>query len=281
MRSVKGHGKRLTYYDFGRTPFFALQTDKRFSYCLAVPEDYDEDSGKSYTLVILVHGTERSAAMYRDQFMAFAAAHDCIVLAPLFPANMTSADDLSSYKFIAHGGIRYDHVLFDMIEEVAGKYRLASKNFLLHGFSGGGHFAHRLFILHPGRFLGVSIGAPGLVTLLDPALRWWAGIADIEELFGITPDIGAMRAVPVHMVIGDADRDTWEITMTPGGEWWVEGANDAGPTRLDRLAALRNSFEANGIKVECDFVPGVEHVGIKLLAPVRDFMARVLATPRS
>src|SRR5882757_5419036 len=138
MRSFQGHGKRLSYYDFGRTPFFALQADKRFSYCLAVPEDYDEDSDKSYTLIVLVHGTERSAAMYRDQFTEFAAAHDCIVLAPLFPANMTSDDDLSSYKFIGHGGIRYDHVLFDMVDEVVRKYRLSSEKFFLHGFSGGG-----------------------------------------------------------------------------------------------------------------------------------------------
>src|SRR5258708_7332208 len=132
MRSIQGHGKRLSYYDFGRTPFFALQTDKRFSYCLAVPEDYDEEGDKSYTLIVLVHGTERSAAIYRDRLAEFGAAHDCIVLAPLFPANMTSANDLSSYKFISHGRIRYDHVLFDIVYEVVNKYRLSSKKFLLH-----------------------------------------------------------------------------------------------------------------------------------------------------
>src|SRR5258708_20874492 len=90
MRSIQGHGKRLTYYDFGRTPFFALQTDKRFSYCLAVPEDYDEEGDKSYTLIVLVHGTERSAAMYRDRLAGFAAAHSFIFLSSLFPSHITS-----------------------------------------------------------------------------------------------------------------------------------------------------------------------------------------------
>jgi hypothetical protein len=277
MRISHGHGKKLTYYDIGRTPFFALQTDRRFSYCLAVPENYDEDDTRTYSLIVLVHGTERSASVYRDQFVEFAATHDCIVLAPLFPANMTASADLSSYKFIAHGGIRYDRVLLDMVEEVSAKYRLRSKQFLLYGFSGGGHFAHRIFILHPAKLLGVSIGAPGLVTLIDSNRRWWAGVADIEEKFGIKLDVEAMRRVPVHTVIGDQDTETWEITMTPASEWWVEGANDAGGTRLDRITALRRSFEAQGITVEADQVAGAKHVGMLMFPAVRRFMSRVLA----
>ena len=280
MARNEGRRESLGYYDVGRTPFFALQTDRRFSYCLAVPPNYNE-TGKTYSLVVLVHGTERSASNYRDAFIAFAAEHDCIVLAPLFAANMASANDLSSYKFIRHGGINYDEILFAMIDEVAGKYRLNSRDFLLYGFSGGGHFAHRMFLLHPRRLRAVSIGAPGLVTRIDPARRWWTGTADLPEKFGLTLDIEAMRHVPVQMVIGDKDTETWEITLDETSEWWAEGANDAGVTRLDRIAALKKNFEDHGIAVQLDHVPGAAHIGVAMFPAVRAFMGDVLGGKRT
>lgn len=269
-------GPRLGHYDIGRTPFFALQVDRRFSYCLAVPPDYNE-AGRHYSLLVLIHGTGRSPAEYRDAFTEFAAAHDCIVLAPLFAAGMTSAGDLSSYKFIRHAGIRYDEILFAMVDEVAGKYRLTSRNFLLFGFSGGAHFAHRMFILHPRRLRAVSIGAPGLVTLIDPRRPWWVGTADIGEKFGVPLDLAAMRRVPVQMVIGAQDTDTWEITLDERSQWWLPGANDAGVTRLDRIATLRKNFESHGIAVQLDYVSGAGHVGRLLLPKVQEFMGRTLA----
>jgi pimeloyl-ACP methyl ester carboxylesterase len=266
----------LGYYDIGRTPFFALQADPRFSYCLFVPPDYRE-SNKAYRLIVLVHGTERSAAAYRDAFADLAVERDCIILAPLFAANMTSANDLSSYKFIRYGGINYDDILFAMVAEVAAKYRLKSEKFSLYGFSGGGHFAHRMFILHPERLEAVSIGAPGLVTLLDPSKAWWAGISDLEKRFGKTLNLDAMRTVPVQMVIGDQDTETWEITLDRTSEWWVEGANDAGVTRLDRIASLKKSFEDHGIAVRLDCVSGAAHLGIAMFPSVIAFFADVLS----
>lgn len=190
---------------------------------------------------------------------------------------MTSAGDLSSYKFIRHAGIRYDEILFAMVDEVAGKYRLTSRNFLLFGFSGGAHFAHRMFILHPRRLRAVSIGAPGLVTLIDPRRPWWVGTADIGEKFGVPLDLAAMRRVPVQMVIGAQDTDTWEITLDERSQWWLPGANDAGVTRLDRIATLRKNFESHGIAVQLDYVSGAGHVGRLLLPKVQEFMGRTLA----
>ena len=81
----QGHGVKLSFYDFGATPFFASQFDQRFSYCLYVPPDYDEAASKTYDLAVIVHGTGRTAAEYRDRFADFAQLNDCIVLAPLFP----------------------------------------------------------------------------------------------------------------------------------------------------------------------------------------------------
>ena len=276
----EGHGKYLSYYDRGRTPFFALRTDQRFCYCLYVPEQYEEEGAERYDLIVPVHGTERGAWEYRDEFAAFAESHACIVLAPLFPCNIGTDDDLDNYKLINYAGIRFDRVLLDMVMEVARKYRLRGERFLLHGFSGGGHFAHRFFYLHPRRLLGVSIGAPGLVTLLDESLPWWIGARDLQQRFGIALDYEAMRHVPVQMVIGGEDKATWEITITEDSPWWMAGANDAGVNRLDRMQSLKQSFERNGIAVRHDIVAGVQHDGSRVLEPVKQFMRDILIASR-
>ncbi len=276
MAEQGGFKAGLSYYDFGRTTFHASQFDQRFSYCLYVPLDYEENGCKTYRLAVTIHGTGRNAAGYRDSLSDFADANDCIILAPLFPAGIAKPGDLSGYKLIGSHGIRYDHVLLAMIDEIAGKYRVDAERFLLYGFSGGGHFNHRFFYLHPERLLGASIGAPGVVTLLDQTRDWWVGVRNLEAVFGKALDIDRMREVAVQMVIGDEDTDTWEITIRPGSSWWMEEANIAGSTRIDRINALRESYEDEGIAVRLDTVPGTAHEPDAVIEPVKQFFADVL-----
>jgi len=276
----QGHGKAISYYGFGRTSMYACQYDQRFSYCLYVPESYEEETETTYPLAVIVHGTNRPAQEYRDRFVDFGEREQCIILAPLFPCGIIEPAELNNYKYIKFHDIRFDHVLLAMVDEVAATYRLRSERFLLHGFSGGGHFAHRFFYLHPRRLMGVSIGAPGVVTLLDESQNWWAGVRDLPEQFGIGLDLPAMREVAVQMVIGDGDTETWEITIEPGDRRWMPGADDAGRTRLDRLQSLRASYERAGIRVRHDVVPGVGHNGYAMLDTVQAFFAETLATRR-
>jgi pimeloyl-ACP methyl ester carboxylesterase len=201
---------------------------------------------------------------------------DAIVLAPLFPCNLLGPSDLDNYKLIIGGDMRFDHLLLAMVDEVSGKYRLKDRGLLLHGFSGGGHFAHRFAFLHPERLLGVSVGAPGVVTLLDLERDWWVGVRNLEEVFGKPLDLEALRKVPVHMVVGASDTDTWEITIPETSGWWMEGANDAGKTRIDRLTSLSRSFREHGVAVQLDLVPGIAHDGWAVLDPVKIFFARCM-----
>lgn len=278
-RKPEGDGKRLSYYELGATSLFASRSDQRFSYCLYVPSDYDEEGETSYPLAVVVHGTTRTAQRYRDEFAEFGERHGCVVLAPLFPCGIVEPGDLDNYKRIKYRDIRFDLVLLDVVEEVAERYRIESQRFLLHGFSGGGHFAHRFFYLHPDRLLGVSIGAPGMITLIDPERPWWLGTRDLEEQFGVSLRLEQMRDVPVQMIVGGEDTATWEINNrdSPG---WMEGADATGRTRLERLAALRDNYTRAGISVQHDIVPGVAHDGYKLLEPVRSFFATTLARTR-
>jgi len=270
-------GRKLGMFDRKATPFFACQKDQRFSYCLYIPSNYQEEGDDRRPLVVVLHGTARTAAPYRDNWIPFAEETGAVILSPLFPAHIIDPEDTDNYKLIRYHDIRYDHVFLSMVDEVAATYRVHADRFLLHGFSGGGQFANRFFFLHPHRLQAVSIGAPGMVTLLDESRDWWVGVRNIQEQFGTALDLAAMRRAQVQMVVGADDTQTSEITIQPDWSyWWMEGANSAGVTRIDRLQALRRSFETHGIAVRFDLVPGIGHAGMPVQDTVRDFFRKVL-----
>jgi pimeloyl-ACP methyl ester carboxylesterase len=267
-------------YDLGHGIVFAARSDPRFSYCTYVPPHIAQ-ARHPMQLVVIVHGTGRAFVEYRDAFAEFARWNDCIVLCPLFPAGVLGDGNRDGFKHLREGDIRYDDVLLDMVDEVAEKFGCDFSRFMLFGYSGGGQFVNRFALLHPERLRAVSIGAPGSVTLLDADKNWWVGTRDMAERFGKGLDLEALRRVAVHMVVGKADLETWEITHQQGGKFYMPGCNDAGCTRPERLATLRRSFEAAGVAVAMDVVDNVPHDGLKVVNIVQDFFAKVLCEDRS
>jgi hypothetical protein len=85
-----------------------------------------------------------------------------------------------------------------------------------------------------------------------------------------------MRAVPVQMVVGAADIETWEIDYQPGHRNYQPGINDTGRTRVERNTASKRNYESHGIAVRQDIVPNVPHDGLKVLPKVQDFFLQVL-----
>ncbi|WP_312620858.1 alpha/beta hydrolase [Agrobacterium pusense] len=267
-------------YDFGSTAIFASKVDPRLHMVLYVPPTAAD--GRKLDLLVAIHGTGRTSALdFRDGFAEFGLYNDCAILCPIFPVGVFGDGARSGYKFLEEGDIRYDQVVIAMVEEMAEKYRHAWSKFAIFGFSGGGHFTHRFAILHPEKLWAASIGAPGSVTLLDPNRDWWVGIRDLETRFGKAFHPKEFAKVPVQMVVGDADLETWEITHKPGGKYYMEGANDAGSTRPERLASLAISFRDAGVDVTFDTVKGVSHDRIKVLGHVKAFLARVLKDRRA
>lgn len=140
--------------------------------------------------------------------------------------------------------------------------------FHLHGFSGGGQFAHRFFYLHPHRLASLSVGAPGRTTLLDTRTRWWRGTADSAELFGTAPDTAAMADVPVQLVIGEDDThvDVWEGAEQPD-------------SRMDRMSELRENWDRHGIATRLDIVSGAGHSDLAVIPAVLSFLTDQFAVP--
>ena len=64
--------------------------------------------------------------------------------------------------------------------------------------------------------------------------------------------------------------------MAPGSPNWVEGINETGETRVDRLRSLEKAFKALEIPVRFDVVPGVEHTGHLVHPPVKEFFTEAL-----
>ncbi|MBA8902976.1 alpha/beta hydrolase [Phyllobacterium sp. P30BS-XVII] len=273
-------GRAQAIYDLGRTAIFALKSDPRFHYCLYVPPIVG--NGEKVDLLVAVHGTGRTSFLdFRDGFAEFGRWNRCAILCPIFPIGVRGDDARSGYKFMIEGDIRYDLVLLEMVAEVAAKYQQDWDTFAMFGFSGGGHFTHRFAILHPQLLWAASIGAPGSVTLLDPSKDWWVGIRNLEDRFGVTFDREKLARIPVHMVVGDADLETWEITIPENSVNWMPGANDAGRNRPERLSALRRSFEDAGVSVRFDLVPGISHDRMQVLDYVQNFLTDVLSERRS
>lgn len=270
----------VAMYDFGKTTVFSCHADPRFSFCLYIPPNV-HTAAHPPELVVAVHGTGRTFTEYRDAFSEFGRWNNCVILCPLFPVGVQRDDNRDGYKYMQEGDVRYDLVVLSMVEQINERYGFSFQDFGLFGFSGGGHFTHRFTILHPSRVWAASVGAPGSVTLLDPDRDWWVGVRDVPQRFGIELDMDALSRVPVQMIVGDADQETWEISHAPGGRHWMEGANDPGRTRPERLDSLRRSFESAGVKVRFDLVPGVSHCWEDCIDRIRTFFADNLAVRRA
>jgi poly(3-hydroxybutyrate) depolymerase len=261
-----GHpGRRLLS---GYTPSFAAQADQRFSYSLFVPEDLRDDE-PSLQLWVFVHGTGRRTVLYLDAFADLARAERAVVMTPLFPVGIDGPDDIDNYKTIDGAGVRFDEILLSMVDEVAHRWNVDSARFFLHGFSGGGQFANRFALLHPGRLTAVSIGAPGRVTLPRPDVAWWRGIEDVEQRFGIAFDPVAFVRVPVQVVVGSLDDDPADVAaVAPDGD---------GLGRLTQARTLTDALRELGSSVRLDVVAGAGHDGAATTAVVADFLREQLS----
>lgn len=265
----------LSPYDKGFTIHEACVSDPRFSYSLYVPDSAVARSART-KLIVAVHGTGRRFEDTLKTLAQFGRWKDCIILCPLFPAGVSGDRNIDGYKYLTEGELRYDRVLISMVEEVARRYQLDFSKFMLCGFSGGGHFAHRFLLLHPDRLSACSIGAPGSVTLIDADKPWWIGTKDVRELFGKSIDLDALKQVPLHLAVGSVDLETWQITHHPDSKYFMPGANDSGRTRPERLTALKNSLESHGIRCRFEMLPGSAHDEHRYFDRVQDFFAQII-----
>lgn len=228
---------------------WSCPSDPRFCYWAYVPETYMEEKEPHYQLLVIIHGTGCATEYNVSAARKWADAHHVAILAPLFPAGLTSHEDLNSYKLVADAGIRYDEILLSEIADMKVRYPgVATDKFFLFGHSAGGQFAERFAMVHPDRVKAVTIGAPGNPTYINFAEDYSWGVRDFPKYFGKDFDLKAFREIPMLLVIGE--KDTKFIGDSP------YGAN-----RMERLHRLQKNFQDNGVKsVELEVIPGIAHI---------------------
>lgn len=232
-------------------------TDARFSYALLAPDP--EKDRPAPGLTVVVHDSTRNHRHCAEACAAFASEHHQVVLAPLFPRNVLGDGQVDGYKFLREGPLRYDVLLHDMIEDVHRRSGCDGSRFFLQGYSGGAQFVHRYLLLHPERLRAVSLGAPGAVTLPDEGVDWWAGVRNLRSLFGRAFDAAAVRQVPIQLVIGDADDETWEIREQPASRYWPDATQRLTSNRIDRMRVLHRALLGLGAQVELRVLEGLRH----------------------
>ncbi len=162
----------------GKHGFRTCSADRRFSYCDYVPSTYTGANAERFRILVAVHGSDRNPEATRDLYINLADELGVILLSPLFPTRVTARDDYHNYIWLRFDDIRYDLILLAMMEEVAETYGVSADRVAMTGFSGGGQFVHRFLYVHSDRLIAASIGAPGMITMLDPTRDWFVGTRD-------------------------------------------------------------------------------------------------------
>lgn len=269
-------------FGHGKAAIFSSRVDPRFCYTMYVPPGIGAPGAEPPELIVAIHGSSRDSFMdFRDGFAEFGRWLNCVILCPLFPIGVFGDDNGESYKYLKERDLRYDQVLLGMVDELAQRLGTRFERFGMWGYSGGGQFVQRFIMLHPERVWAASIGAPGVVTLLDFESNWWVGVKDFEAQFGKPLDVAALRRVAVQMLVGDCDVEEWMIQVHEGGTTYMPGINDSGRTRPERLDSLRKSFETHDIAVQFDLVPGASHSRMDCIGTAKDFLSAQLASLRA
>lgn len=177
-----------------RPQFVRLPGTPACEYYVYVPPDVRPGAEP----LVLVHGISRNAAELVLGFSGLARQHGVPLIAPLF-----RQEEWGQYQQLKDRkrGLRADLALQDILDDAAQRFDLSTGRVALFGFSGGGQFAHRFAMLHPGRVRACVPVSAGWYTLPDTGLAWPLGLADAP---GIPAD-ARPDEVPFHIVVGERD----------------------------------------------------------------------------
>jgi pimeloyl-ACP methyl ester carboxylesterase len=257
----------------GRSCVVATRRDPRCSYSFYAPPNWRKRR-KFQNLLVYIHGEGRRFQFLLSSLRPLARECGYVVVCPLFPANLLRDGNLSGYKYLREGEIRYDEVVLDIVSEIREVFPFKESRFLLGGFSGGGQFAHRFAYLYPEMLKAVSIAAPGNVTLLDDELEWWAGTGSIERVFGREIEREVLRKIEFQLIVGDADTEEDAREVDVASEEGLLSVNTAGSNRIERLHSLHASFIRSGITANFEIVPKVGHSFVGLAPKITEFLGR-------
>jgi poly(3-hydroxybutyrate) depolymerase len=216
-------------------------------------------------IVVVMHGRERDADRYRDEWQPHAEEHNLLLVVPEF----------SNAKFPGAGTYNFGNVAdrkgrpqpraswsFGVIDKVFAEARARSgarrEHYGFFGHSAGAQFAHRYLLFASASAADVIIAAnAGAYTMptQDVDFPWGLKGADVTRA-----DLAKAFTRDVVILLGGRDTDPNHATLPRN-----PGAMAQGPHRLARgqrfFATAKATAEAFGVpfRWRLEIVPGVAH----------------------
>jgi poly(3-hydroxybutyrate) depolymerase len=224
------------------------------------------DRPDTLPVVIMLHGAERNASGYLDQWARVADLYQLVILAPAFDKenfkgsdryNLGNVWNEKQARFIPKREWTFSVIepLFDQFVKATGS---SEKKYYLSGHSAGAQFVHRfLYFVPNNRAAKVFIANAGWYTLPDLNSNYPFGIKNIPSV-GMA--IKEFFSKPSLLALGEADTDTTSANFQKGPPYNAQGAN-----RFERgknfFRALQSAAALQQVPLNWMLIslPGVAH----------------------
>lgn len=174
------------------------------------PTGYNANS----KVLFVMHGTNRDADRYRDEWAELAEAHNVLLIVPQFNqqnfgralgynlGNVFTSNEYDAVNPRAVWAYSAIESLFDFVKD---KYGNTSERYRLYGHSAGSQFVHRfIFFVPEARVSTIVTANAGWYTLPDLSTSFPYGLNNTPVT---QEDLIASLQKPVVVLLGEADND--------------------------------------------------------------------------
>lgn len=233
-------------------------------------------------VVIVMHGVNRDAHRYRDEWAGLARTHGFIVIVPEFSrADFPGAAGYNTGYFAAADGTPRPRAQWSfaaiepLFDEVRARFGTTAQRYTLYGHSAGAQFVHRFVLFMPEARIEQAIAAnAGWYTMPDEDIAFPYGVKGAPVAREV---LQAALAKPLTLLLGTADTDTADPDLRTTPE-----ANRQGPHRFAHGQQFHAEGQAAAARWGTRFgwrvveVPGVGHSNGRMALAA----ARLIAAPR-
>ena len=216
-------------------------------------------------VVVVMHGVNRDADRYRDEWAGLAQAYRMIVVVPEFSAADFPGSRGYNTGFLTEAdgtprppGLWSFAMIEPVFDAVRRRFGTEVERYTIYGHSAGAQFVHRFVMFMPAARIEQAIAAnAGWYTMPDPATAYPYGIGGAMIA---AQSLTAALGKPLVVLLGTADTDPNASDLRVSPE-----AGSQGPHRLARgqsfFAAGRAAAARLGTSFgwELELVPGVGH----------------------
>ncbi|MFA5806705.1 MAG: hypothetical protein WC879_18895 [Melioribacteraceae bacterium] len=239
-----------------------------------LPSMYNSDS----KILFVMHGVNRNASEYRDQWSEIAERNNALLIVPEFSTKnfpedvnynmgnmfvMGKNDTLISSLPESEWSYSFIEPIFDSVKS---KMKNKSKDYLLFGHSAGAQFVHRfLFFVPKARILKAVSANAGWYTLPDFETLFPYGLKKTNM------NVGDLKSVfknkEAIIMLGEADTSTTQSTLRRTPEAMIQGKN-----RWERGHYFFEKCKEEAAKLNTEFnwqiktAPGVGHSNTQMSA---------------